>query len=86
MLPTAISLFGMSMQVTLTPARLLYRVLGREGYVWLYNALDSMLSKAGGPANVGTDFGAAITATGAASLSAGLVLAARAAGGKSKAP
>ena len=72
------------LQAVLAPARLLYKVLGREGYIWLYSMLDSMFSAAGGIADVGCYFGGAIAATGAASLSAGLVLAAVSTGGKAK--
>ena len=75
-----------SLQAILAPARFLYNALGQEIYVPGYNALDSMLSAAGGLAGVGTNFGAAITATGAAGLSAGLVLVASGAGSKRKAP
>lgn len=72
------------LQAILTPARLLYNALGREGYIWLYSALDSMFGAAGGIADVGNHFGGAIAATGAAGLSAGLVLAAKGAGSKPK--
>ena len=73
------------LQAVLAPARLLYKVLGSEGYIWLYNVLDSLFGAAGGIADVGNYFGGAIAATGAAGLSAGLLLAAKGAGSKTKA-
>lgn len=49
---------GLCLQVVLSPARLLYRVLGKEVYVQLYNFLDAQYG--GGLAKFGTRYGGAI--------------------------
>ncbi len=46
------------LQVVLSPARLLFSIMGKETYVQLYNFLDA--SFVGGVAGLGTQFGGAI--------------------------
>ncbi|KAK9917146.1 hypothetical protein WJX75_001290 [Coccomyxa subellipsoidea] len=59
-------------QVVLSPARLLYSIMGKETYVRLYNVLDAKL--VGGIAGLGTQFGAAIF-TGSACILGGIAAA-----------
>lgn len=65
-------LFLLHAQVVLSPARLLYSIMGKETYVRLYNVLDAKL--VGGIAGLGTQFGAAIF-TGSACILGGIAAA-----------